>query len=148
MDTTLLKSVGSAGSKLMVEDVKPPLRFNLAVESKDGTLTSILFDKADTMDIDIHVRHGTALKVRNTRSLVSAQRVPAPLLGRPLLEYLGLNTAELLATATDKSVGVIDARYLSRIDRNIGTGRISRVLHGVFPTDGDEESDSSDDLQP
>lgn len=40
--------------------------------------------------------------IRNLKWLVTEQRVADPLLGRPVLEDLGLNTRDLLAAAADR----------------------------------------------
>lgn len=55
------------------------------------------------MDVYIHVRYGTALKFRNTRWIISEQRVLEPFLRLPLLEFLGLNIYDILATSAGRS---------------------------------------------
>lgn len=109
------------------------------------SLSSLLWDKAATRDIDIHVRHGIALKVRNSRCLVSSENVPEPLLGRPLLECLGLDTAEILATAANRSACVIEPQYLPDLQNTSGDGRISHVLDGRFHADGNGDDEYPDD---
>lgn len=66
------------------------------------------------------------MKLRNTRWLVSKQRVPEPLLGQPMLEALGLNTADILATAADRSAGEVDVQYIANFEALIGEGRVFR----------------------
>lgn len=141
MDADLLSRITDAGASLQVETLNPPRQFALAAETADGDMTHLVCQRAATMDVDVHIRHGTGLKIRNARWLVSNQRVPEPLLGRPLLEFLGLNTAECLAAAADRSAGVIDAQHLAELDSTIAEGRVSRVLEGVFHAEGDPDSE-------
>lgn len=94
------------------------------------------------MDVDVHIRHGSALKLRQLRWVVSSQRVPEPLLGRPVLEFLGLNTADILATAADRAAGVIDTRGICDTDEDNSVGRISRVLDGLYHAEGEDGSDT------
>lgn len=145
MDTTLLNRITEAGGDVKIEDLQPARRFTLAASAPDGTDICLVCNQVATMTVDVHIRHGSALKLRHLRWLISPQRVPEPLLGRPILEFLGLNTAEILATAADRSSGVIDTRIVSDIDESCGAGRMSRVLEGLYHGEG-EESDATDEL--
>lgn len=50
-----------------------------------------------------------------------------PLLERPIIDVLGLNTHELLAVAADRFAGTVNAeRFVGRIDGH-SAGRVSRV---------------------
>lgn len=144
MGQELLNRIKDAGGVVEMEDLLPPRTFCLAADAPDGSKTKLICTQAATMDVDIHIRHGTGLKLRNTRWLVSTQRVPEPLLGRPLLEFLGLNTMEILATAADRSAGVIDTKHLPESLNDIGEGRVSRVLEGVYYGDGDHDTEAED----
>ena len=69
-----------------------------------------------------------------------------PLLGRPVLEALGLDCRKVLAAAADRHGGTIDVSKLvgNRID--FRRGRIGRVLEGIFHADGGaDEADLDDD---
>lgn len=112
MDTDLLDRFCSAGGNIVVEYISPPSRLTIAAAAQDGCLSSLFYDKAATMDIDIHVRHGTALKVGNARWPANSQNVPEPLLGGPLLECLALDNAEIVAAAADQSARVVEDQYL------------------------------------
>lgn len=145
MGADLLPRISSSNGKVVVENLIPKKIFNLAAEAPDGTSLRLTCEKVVTMDVDVHIRHGTALKIRNVRWLISEQRVPEPLLGRSILEFLGLNTAEFLAAAPNRSTGVIDAKNLAELDQSLGEGRVSRVLEGVFHVDGNDDVNPEDD---
>lgn len=72
--------------------------------------------------------------------------MPEPLLGRPLLEYLGPNTAEILAVAADRAPEDSNAGLLDSVSTSVGAGRFSRVLKGVFHADGDGDAHVEDGL--
>lgn len=133
MDTKLLERIIDSSGAVEVNQLKQPRHFSQAADAPDGTRLSLRCQQETLMDVDLHIRHGSSLKLRNTRWLVSNQRVPEPLLGRPMLEVLGLNTADILATAADRSAGVVDAQHLASFETHIGEGRVSRVLEGYLP---------------
>lgn len=64
------------------------------------------------IDVELHVSHETTLELCNVRWLVKKQRLSEPLLGRLLIEVLGLNTPEMLTTAADRFAGAVDAEHL------------------------------------
>lgn len=59
---------------------------------------------------------------------MTAQLANKPLLGRPILNALGLKTSYILAAAADRYNGSID---LSHISHQIDGARIARIYHGV-----------------
>lgn len=58
------------------------------------------------VDTELHILRGSALTLRVIRWLVPDQTVSEPSLGRPVLEFLGLNTRDILAAAAEKHSGV------------------------------------------
>lgn len=68
-----------------------------------------------------------------------------PLIGRPVKEALGLNTRELLAAATNRFCGDVDAEKLLGTLTDEGDGRVARVMEGLFHADsgydGDEDKE-------
>ena len=64
------------------------------------------------LDILLQIRHGTSLSLRNVPLVVSDEDTGMLVLARPVLEALGLNNTELLATACDRLGGVADAAVL------------------------------------
>lgn len=128
MSAYLLNLIAKAGRYLKLESLKPPRRLCLSADAPDGFQAGLVYQKSAKMDVCIHLRHVTALKLRNTRWLVSEHRFPEPFLGRPFLELLGLNTSDISAIDSDRSEGLVDAKKLSEIDEQAREVRISRVL--------------------
>lgn len=73
------------------------------------------------MDTDVHIRHGIAWKIRRLRWLVSDQDMPKSILGRPILDALGLDTKGILAADADKYAGTIDANQFTMNMSQLGT---------------------------
>ncbi len=70
----------------------------------------------------------------------------SPLLGRPLLEALGLNTRNILAAAAEKLSGAVDVSTLLGTNPEVYQDRrISRVLEGVYHADGGSDDADLDD---
>lgn len=119
----------------------------MATTKADDEIPTQVCSRAVTIDTDLLIRHGSALTERNMRWIVTNQIVDEPLLGRPLLEALGLNTREILAAAADKHHGQVDVSTLCQqyIDLQ-PDGRIARVLEGFFHADGGfDDSDLDED---
>lgn len=98
-----------------------------------------LFVKKEvSIDIDLHIRHETALKLQNEKCLITAQYLSEPLLGRPILEVLALNIRYLFALAAGLFAGSIDAdslvgSYVAKAD-----GSLARVMEGLLSAHGGE----------
>jgi len=150
----MLTDFKKAGVDFTVEDLPVKSVFDMAASLPNGKPASLICDKAVVIDTELHIRHGSALILRGVRWLVTNQSVGEPLLGRPLLEALGLNTREILSAAAEKHSGVVDVSALMEYDSKPPTGRVARILEGVYhatggvdDTDLDEE-DSWLDLGP
>lgn len=154
MDTALLDTIQRAGIDALVEKLTPPRTFNMAASNSDGSTNTISCDQAVTINTQLHIRHGSALILRGLRWLVTSQSVGEPLLGRPVLEALGLDCHKVLAAAADRHGGSVDISTLVGSQSDFSTGRIGRVLDGVFHADGgadDADLDEDDgwlDLGP
>lgn len=144
IDASLLSRIENTGAKVITENLKPPRQFNLAAAAPDGSQPKLVCSKAITVDVEVHIRHGTGLVLRGSRWLVSEQRVPEPLLGRPVLEFLGLNTPEIFHSAAERYNGSVDVGHIRQLDES-GEGHIARIMEGVFHTDGDAPDSSDDD---
>lgn len=82
MSADLLNLISKAGIYPKVESLTPPRRLCLLADAPDGSQAGLVCQKAAKMDVYIHERHGTALKLRNTRWLLSEQRIIELFLGR------------------------------------------------------------------
>lgn len=75
------------------------------------------------------------MKLGNVKWLVTDQQNSEPSMGEPIVDALGLNTDELIATAADRFAGSVDAQALiGWIDRQT-EGRVSPIMDGVFHAD-------------
>ncbi len=75
------------------------------------------------MDVELKIRHGKSLLLRNAIWKITKQETSDILLGRPTLDALGLKTKEILAAACDRFNGTIDiskALSSSTTDKNYG----------------------------
>lgn len=145
LDKETLRRIIAAGVDASVEELSQPRVFDMAAANADGASAKLVCTKSVSVDTELHIRHGTTLRLRNLKWLVTDQRVSDPLLGRPILEALGLNTRDLLAAAADQFCGSVDAERLVGSVTNTGDGRLSRVMEGVFHADGGEEGDGNED---
>lgn len=139
-----LEKIEESGGNVTIEQLRQPRIFHMAAHDPSGAESQLRCARAATMDTDVHIRHGAALKIRRLRWLVTEQDVPEPLLGRPLLEALGLDTQEILAAAADKYAGTVDAQQLTKVIAENGPGNVARVLEGVYHTD-EAEAIAEDD---
>lgn len=76
---------------------------------------------------------------------MSEQRAPEPFRGRPLLKLVGLNIAEILATAAGRRAVIVDANNLKVTVNCLGEERVSGVFEGIFHADGDQNTVEGDD---
>lgn len=89
--------------------------------------------------MELHFPHGSLFMLRNVSWEVSAQAVSEHLLGRLVLEALGLNTSSNLAAAADRYSWLLDLPHLCTEHEG---GRIALVYGGVYYSDrGDDEDD-------
>ena len=112
LDHHVLEDFKKAGVEHTVEYLLQPWTFFMAGKLPDGKAATLTFKKAVVVDVELHIRHGTALTLWGVRWLVTDQIVGDPLLGRPLLEALGLNTREILAAAAEKHSGFVNLTSL------------------------------------
>lgn len=116
----------------------------MAAHDQTGENSELQCTQVATIDTDVHIRHGSALKVRRLRLLVTNKDVPEPLLGCPLLEAPVFDTPKILAAAADKYAWTVDAENLEVNTAKNGTGNVARVLKCEKNTDeagcvGDED---------
>lgn len=75
MDERMLDKIKSSGAEVHNEELNPPRQFTMAATNLDGSPTNIICEQAATVDA----------------SYAASQMVAEPLLGRPLLDGLGLD---------------------------------------------------------
>lgn len=104
-----------------------------------GESARLIFRSAVTLHPEVHIRHGTAIVIRNVHWLITDQKIAENVLGRPILEALGLNTRNLLAATAEKLSGGVGAALLLYRNEEQPDGRVARVIEVVFPADGGED---------
>lgn len=145
-DTSMLAKIKKSGVDVQIEKLKPIRTFGMAASNPDGSKTTISCDQAVTIDTQLHIRNRSALVLRGLRWLVTPQALGEPLLGRPVLEALGLECHKVLAAAADRHGGTVDASTIIGNQSDFGSDRIGRVLDGVFHADGGaNDADLNDD---
>ena len=134
MGEILLNKLQCAGAKVHVTDLPRPMRYRMAAgTTPKGENAEIVCERTVVADLKLHVRHGSTLVLRNLRWLVTKQDVGEPLLGRPTLEALGLNCADILASAADRLNGETDLRDLYPDLIPAPEGKVARLVQeGVF----------------
>lgn len=84
----------------------------MAANLPDDNKASPICTKVLIVDTECHIRHGAALTMRGVCWLVTEKTVGQPLLGRAILEMLGLNSRSILAAAAENRSGVVDVHQL------------------------------------
>lgn len=146
-DTNLLsgkvwKLMKEAGYKSKVTHLVPPQVFNSVT---NGEIVCHIKVEAD---VHLRIRHGSALVLRNVVWRVSGDNADDVIIGRPLLDGLGINNENMLAAACDRHNGVIDTSEMNQElnaqkDEKICSLIEEAVYHSAGGTDCDglEEED-------
>lgn len=145
MDSKTLNTVQKAGVSAIVLKLNPPRKFEMAAKNPDGTPTIITCTHSATIDTELHIRHGSALVLRNLRWLITPQAVDEPLLSRPLLEALGFDCHQVMRSASDRFGGSVDVSTLVGNGSDFASGRVGRIIDGVFHADGGADDADLDD---
>lgn len=112
----------------------------MAARAAKGISAQIKCVKKIIFDTEPHIRHGTSLMLRIVIWYVTKESVSESLLGSPVLEALGLNTADILAAAAERYNGSLD---LSHLCNDSEIGRIAWVYDGFCHVDhGDDWNES------
>lgn len=90
--------------------------------------------------------HGSVINLRERRWIVISQEVGGKLLGRPVIEALGIDCQKVLEDAADIFGGNVDISNLVGNQSVFGTNRIGRVLNEIFRDhEGADHSNLADD---
>ena len=88
-----------AESNLKTESIDPPAKFR-SINQSDAVICSTRV----VADVQLRIRHGTNLLLRNIEWHVSDSELPHVIIGRTVLEAIGCENRALLAAASDNSV--------------------------------------------
>jgi len=133
LPSDLLKKLEDAGADMKVRLYDTPKVYNLAVSAvSNGAPATLSCDREVVLDIQLFMRHSSFIELRNVKWYVPTTETPEPLLGRPVLEALGINTKELLMAARSRMGESVDLSGVSEYSE----GSISRILsEGVYHGD-------------
>lgn len=92
-----------------------PRKFGLAVaKDENGKFIHAVCERKVTVNVELTIRHGSLLCLRNGIWCVNMQEVPETVLRTPVLHELGLDTRAILETASIQHDGVVEiAKVLS-----------------------------------
>ena len=126
---TLLNELQDSGAKMTVVKFAKVRAYGLAVtENADGNVAQIICDRQVTLDVQLFIRHGASLWLRNITWYVATKDVPEPLLGRPVLQALGLDAQETMQAASALHDGSVDVEQLLRAPDELPRGSVARVI--------------------
>ena len=147
MDDVLLAALTAAGADMKLTVFRHPQTFGLSTkQSTDGSEVNVSCTEMAVMSVELKIRHAKSLTIRNVPWHITEQEMSEPLLGRPVLEALGLDTKGAVAAACDRLEGVFDAKDL--VPR--GFEKVARIrTEGVFHSDGalSDNAGESDDAE-
>ena len=109
ISTELFHEIRKAGGITHVAHLVPPQIF-IGVGA-NAQVTCALKVQAD---VDLSIRHGSALLLRNVKWKVCNEPMKIPLIGRPLLDSIGCNNEHVLIAISDRNAGVIDTTEMSQ----------------------------------
>lgn len=137
IDSSSMYAMSLAGALCSTKKLARPRMFDMSVNQPDGSPASLTSTSTATTDIKLHIRHGATVVLRGVQWTVTDQCVGEPLLGRPLLIELGLQTCDIFSAAADRHGGIVDVPFLLDSDSgNEHTGCIARVLVWAYHSDG------------
>lgn len=145
MNGVAWRRLSAFGEDLDGQKLAQPRVFDINAASSVGKPPKLLFSKEVLIGTELHIRHGSAVELRNVTWPVTNRRVSQSQLGRPSLDGLGLNTCEILAAAADCFGGTFDEeRLLGAVDQ-YRTGLVSGVMEGGFHADHGEKEGEEDE---
>lgn len=100
--------------------------------------------------IELRIRHGTKLLLRNLVWFVTNEDIDQAIIGRPVLDAIGCDNRKILASAADQNGGVIDvpSALQGRLKDKPANTIASLILHepsGIFHSHAGREDDNIPD---
>lgn len=135
-DATMLKEIQNAVSELHFEKPGSHFQFEIAAKNLDCISTTIAYNNAVAINMQLHVRHSYALVLRSLLRLVTSKIVGEPLHGRPRLKRFGSDLYKVFAAAVTRHHGASNIPIFIANTFDNSSGRIGRLLGKVFHVDG------------
>lgn len=136
---------------LKIETIEPKLEFKLAVlDSANGQKAIVTCSRKVIADVNLRIRHGNELILRSVVWIVSDQEAEFALIGRPILESLGINARNILEAFSDEHDGEVYVPNLLQsehaIQHNNSPPKLASLLRdGIFHSHGGEEDECIED---
>lgn len=123
-----------------------PRSYGLAANSNaDGQQLSASCEEKVTMKVMFFIRNGCYLELRIVTWNGATTQMSDVILGRPLLEMLGIDTEEHLADAVDKMGTTVDVAAMMGLE-NYTEGRVVQILsEGVYHADNGAQGEFFED---
>lgn len=114
----------------------------MTAESHDGTPCKPICTELLKLHIELHIRHGSALNLRNMKWSVKEQHTNEPLIERPVLEPSGLHTENILSTTAECHSDVFDVPEAT--DTVAYGTRVAGIYSGIFHSNPGQKRDQED----
>lgn len=140
----------SSNPHLVMTQFDKKIVYALAVEAQASTGTAkVICGKTVKADVELRIRHGASLLLRNVEWAVSDQQAEHVLIGRPVLEGLGLDTKKNLEAASDKHNGIVNVPEILPKGKDLKGGTLAKITRddGIFHgRNGDDGFADDDDI--
>lgn len=84
MDSETIRRICAGGEDLDVYNLSKPRVFDMALADLNGKQVKPICSKEVFINIELHICHGLALKLRKVKWLITDQRDRKPFLRRPI----------------------------------------------------------------
>lgn len=119
-----------------------PCRFSIPTKTADAQHLTRAFKNNAVMDVQLQVRHGSALPMKLITWLVTDQEVGDPVRRRPLFQVLGLEMKDFLLAATERFRSVVtEGKFHMAQAFNPTKWKVAGIIEGVYQADGTSQVD-------
>ena len=119
MPPAIFQLLEKSNSDFNIRYLDTPIEYSMATDAQGiSGVVKVVCSKLVTTDVKLRIRHGTNLLLRNVEWAVCEQQAKHVLIGCPLLEALGLDTAGILEAACDKPNSIVNVPEILPHDRN------------------------------
>lgn len=144
MDRVTLENLKDAGKPLCIEQLNHPRLLDMMACTEHRESARLVCKAAVTLHTKGHIRHGSALVLRKFHWLIPDQKLAEPLLVRPILEALGLNTRNIIVANADILSGSVGSALLLDPIEEEPDGIVERVIEALFHADCGEYNIATD----
>lgn len=112
MDEKIFQKIENKENNFIIQNFWKTIIYEKAAKNENGYRAKIKCDESIILDMELHIRHRTSLMLRDIAWYITEKAVTEPLLGRPVMEALGLSTECILAAAAHRYNGSLDLSHL------------------------------------